>query len=57
MRLFSPKTDATRPITDRVKQSVFDVLANYDLLAGANLKQRSRVLKIQLTADIPKGVI
>jgi 16S rRNA (guanine(966)-N(2))-methyltransferase RsmD len=35
MKLFSPKTQATRPITDRVKQSLFDVLQNYDLLAGA----------------------
>jgi len=35
MKLFSPETDATRPITDRVKESLFNVLQNYDLLAGA----------------------
>ncbi len=27
--LLAPKTDATRPITDRVKQSLFDVLSPY----------------------------
>jgi 16S rRNA (guanine(966)-N(2))-methyltransferase RsmD len=39
--ILSPTTDQTRPITDRVKQSVFDVLAPYlsdatvyDLFAG-----------------------
>ena len=39
--ILSPKTDQTRPITDRVKQSVFDVLSPYlpdavvyDLFAG-----------------------
>lgn len=37
MKLFSPKTNETRPITDRVKQSLFDVLANYDLLSGARV--------------------
>jgi 16S rRNA (guanine(966)-N(2))-methyltransferase RsmD len=31
MRLFSPKTRDSRPITDRVKQSLFDVLCNYGL--------------------------
>jgi len=35
MKLFSPETKETRPITDRVKQSLFDVLVNYDLLSGA----------------------
>jgi len=34
MKLFSPKTAASRPITDRVKESLFDVLANYDLPDG-----------------------
>src|SRR5687768_141726 len=40
-RLLAPKTDATRPITDRVKQSLFDILARlipeatvYDTFAG-----------------------
>src|SRR5688572_1371831 len=40
-RLLAPKTDATRPITDRVKQSLFDILAPvipesvvYDTFAG-----------------------
>lgn len=37
MKLVSPKTKETRPITDRVKQSLFDVLVNYDLLAGARV--------------------
>jgi 16S rRNA (guanine966-N2)-methyltransferase len=37
MKLLSPTTDATRPITDRVKQSLFDVLVNYDLLSGARV--------------------
>src|SRR3954451_11435871 len=39
--LLAPKTDATRPITDRVKQSLFDVLSPrlegarvYDCFAG-----------------------
>lgn len=29
MKLLSPKTDVSRPITDRVKESLFDVLWNY----------------------------
>jgi len=29
--LFSPKTDVSRPITDRVKESLFNVLYKYDL--------------------------
>jgi 16S rRNA (guanine966-N2)-methyltransferase len=40
-RLLAPETDATRPITDRVKQSLFDILAPllpdarlYDCFAG-----------------------
>ncbi len=37
MKLFSPETDVTRPITDRVKQSLFDVLENYHLLDGARV--------------------
>jgi len=34
MKLFSASTSATRPITDRVKQALFDVLANYGLPQG-----------------------
>jgi 16S rRNA (guanine966-N2)-methyltransferase len=34
MNLFTPKTMASRPITDRVKESLFDVLYNYDLPQG-----------------------
>jgi 16S rRNA (guanine966-N2)-methyltransferase len=37
MKLFSPTTNVTRPITDRVKESLFNVLQNYDLLAGAKV--------------------
>ena len=37
MKLVSPRTDATRPITDRIKESLFNVLQNYDLLAGARV--------------------
>ncbi len=37
MKLFSPETKETRPITDRVKQSLFDILVNYDLLSGARV--------------------
>jgi len=31
MKLLSPKTDLSRPITDRVKESLFSVLYKYDL--------------------------
>jgi len=34
MHLFSPKTRDSRPITDRVKQALFDVLCNYGLPEG-----------------------
>ncbi len=34
MKLFSPGTDVSRPITDRVKESLFNVLCKYDLPAG-----------------------
>jgi 16S rRNA (guanine966-N2)-methyltransferase len=37
MKLFSPTTDVTRPITDRIKESLFNVLANYELLQGARV--------------------
>ena len=32
--MFSPKTMASRPITDRVKESLFNVLYNYGLPEG-----------------------
>jgi len=34
MKLFSPKAVVSRPITDRVKESLFNVLYKYDLPAG-----------------------
>jgi 16S rRNA (guanine966-N2)-methyltransferase len=37
MKLFSPDSRITRPITDRVKESLFNVLQNCDLLAGARV--------------------
>ncbi len=33
MKLLSPRTDVSRPITDRVKESLFSVLYNYGLPA------------------------
>ncbi|MBN1973258.1 MAG: RsmD family RNA methyltransferase [Sedimentisphaerales bacterium] len=35
MNLFSPKTMVSRPITDRVKESLFNVLYNYNFPDGA----------------------
>ena len=35
--MFSPKTQASRPITDRVKESLFSVLYNYDLPGEATV--------------------
>ncbi len=35
LKLLSPRGEASRPIIDRVKESVFDILYNYDLPAGA----------------------
>ena len=35
MRLFSPKGQSSRPITDRVKESLFNVLGNYGLPGNA----------------------
>ena len=35
MRLLSPKGQTSRPITDRVKESLFNVLYNYGLPQGA----------------------
>jgi len=37
MKLFSPETMVSRPITDRIKESLFNVLQNSDLLAGAKV--------------------
>jgi 16S rRNA (guanine966-N2)-methyltransferase len=34
MTILSPKGDKTRPITDRVKESIFDVLYKYNLIEG-----------------------
>jgi 16S rRNA (guanine966-N2)-methyltransferase len=34
MKLLSPKTDKTRPITDRVKESLFNVLQKYGQMEG-----------------------
>jgi 16S rRNA (guanine966-N2)-methyltransferase len=34
MKLLSPKTDVSRPIIDRVKESLFSVLCKYDLPEG-----------------------
>ena len=34
MKLLSPKTDISRPITDRVKESLFNVLNNYGFPSG-----------------------
>jgi len=34
MKLISPKTDASRPVIDRVKESVFDVLYKYNMPEG-----------------------
>ena len=37
MRLLSPRDYGSRPITDRVKESLFSVLLKYDLPAGARV--------------------
>ena len=34
MTILSPKGDRTRPITDRIKESIFDVLYKYNLIEG-----------------------
>jgi len=34
MKLLGPKTQVSRPITDRVKESLFSILCKYDLPAG-----------------------
>jgi len=35
MRLLGPRDISSRPITDRVKESLFNILAKYDLPAGS----------------------
>jgi 16S rRNA (guanine966-N2)-methyltransferase len=37
MKLLGPKTQVSRPITDRVKESLFSVLYKYDLPAGKTI--------------------
>jgi 16S rRNA (guanine966-N2)-methyltransferase len=37
MKLLGPKTQVSRPITDRVKESLFSVLYKYDLPAGKRI--------------------
>ena len=37
MKLFSPKTQISRPITDQVKESLFSVLYKYDMPGGARV--------------------
>jgi len=37
MKLFSPKAQVSRPITDRVKESLFSILYKYDLPADKNV--------------------
>ncbi len=37
MKLLGPKTQVSRPITDRVKESLFSVLYKYDLPAGRTI--------------------
>jgi 16S rRNA (guanine(966)-N(2))-methyltransferase RsmD len=37
MKLLSPKTNQSRPITDRVKESLFDVLFNYGFPQGCRV--------------------
>ena len=44
MKLLSPKTDISRPIIDRVKESLFSVLGKYDLPDG------------KIVADVFSGV-
>ncbi len=37
MKLLSPETQVSRPITDRIKESLFNVLYNYELPEGARV--------------------
>ena len=69
MKLLSPKTTDTRPITDRVKESLFNVLQNYgslegkyvaDLFCGTGslgLEALSRGAKLVIFVDRGSGVI
>ncbi|MDD5135614.1 MAG: RsmD family RNA methyltransferase [Phycisphaerae bacterium] len=69
MKLLPPDGDATRPIIDRVKESIFDVLYKYNLIEGRcvadlfcgtgsfGLEAVSRGAKDALFVDADKGVI
>ena len=37
LKLLPPKTNDTRPITDRVKESLFSILYKYDVIPGARV--------------------
>ena len=37
MKLLPPKDDTTRPIVDRIKESIFSVLYKYDLIEGGRV--------------------
>jgi 16S rRNA (guanine966-N2)-methyltransferase len=57
LKLLSPKGDASRPIIDRVKESVFDVLYNYDLpAASTHVERRGGRPAGALVADLFSGV-
>jgi len=57
MKLLSPKSDVSRPITDRVKESLFSILDKYDLPAvrRAHGPERSR-RGGKIVADLFSGV-
>jgi 16S rRNA (guanine966-N2)-methyltransferase len=69
MAILSPKTDGTRPITDRIKESLFNVLRNYgypqdkivaDLFCGTGsmgLESLSRGAKFCLFAEYDQRVV
>jgi 16S rRNA (guanine966-N2)-methyltransferase len=69
MTILSPKDDRTRPITDRVKESIFDVLYKYDLIEGRliadlfcgtgsfGLEALSREAKEAVFVDIDRSVL
>ena len=56
-KLLSPKSDVSRPITDRVKESLFSILDKYDLPAvrEAHRPERSR-RSGAIVADLFSGV-
>jgi 16S rRNA (guanine(966)-N(2))-methyltransferase RsmD len=66
-KLLSPATDATRPITDRVKQSLFDILSPriaeatvYDCFAGTGsmgLECLSRGAKRAIFFELDKSAV